>query len=43
LPNLRKLGLLDSWLRQRFAELGVLKYEAFAAFDDDAREARPAL
>jgi len=41
LPNLKKLGLLDIWLRQRFAEVGLLKYEAFALFDEDAREAWP--
>ena len=26
-PNLRKLGLLDGWLRERFGELGVLHLE----------------
>jgi hypothetical protein len=29
-PNLKKLGLLDAgdgWLRERFAELGVLQFE----------------
>jgi hypothetical protein len=31
-PNLKKLGLLDAgdgWLRQKFAELGVLEYETW--------------
>ena len=34
-PNLRKLGLLDGWLRERFAELGILEYETLAAADEE--------
>lgn len=26
-PNLKKLGLLEGWLRQKFADLGVLQFE----------------
>lgn len=29
-PNLKKLGLLEGWLRDRFAELGVLQFESYA-------------
>ena len=29
-PNLKKLGLLTGWLRDRFAELGVLQFEDWA-------------
>jgi hypothetical protein len=32
-PNVKKLGLLDDWLRARFADLGILQYEAFETFD----------
>jgi len=35
-PNVRKLGLLDGWLRERFAELGILQYETLQASDVDA-------
>ncbi len=35
-PNVKKLGLLDGWLRERFAELGILEYEELAASDDEA-------
>jgi len=32
-PNVKKLGLLDGWLRGRFADLGILQYEALEASD----------
>ena len=51
-PNCKKLGLLDAgdgWLRQKFAEIGVIQfedwvdtgeeYETFALTDEDARTA----
>ena len=34
-PNVKKLGLLDGWLRERFAELDILAYEDLAAADED--------
>ncbi len=39
--NVRKLGLLDGGLRGRFAELGILQYEALAASDADVLAAEP--
>jgi hypothetical protein len=38
-PNVKKLGLLDDWLRARFAELGILQYETLEASDVDALRA----
>src|SRR6185369_8298611 len=32
-PNVKKLGLLDDWLRGRFADLGILQYEDLEASD----------
>jgi hypothetical protein len=26
-PNLKKLGLLDGWLREQFGRIGVLQFE----------------
>jgi len=40
-PNVKKLGLLDEWLRRRFAALGILHYEDLEA-DDDALVGAPA-
>lgn len=40
-PNVRKLGLLDGWLRARFEELGILQYEALEAADEGVLEAPP--
>jgi hypothetical protein len=40
-PNVKKLGLLDGWLRGRFADLGILQYEAFEASDERALDAEP--
>jgi hypothetical protein len=40
-PNVKKLGLLDDWLRARFAELDILKYEDLAASDDSVFGDRP--
>jgi hypothetical protein len=37
-PNVRKLGLLDGWLRARFEELGILQYESLEAADDTVFE-----
>ena len=37
-PNVKKLGLLDDWLRARFAELDILKYEDLEASDVAALE-----
>lgn len=37
-PNCRKLGLLDAadgWLRKRFTELGVIKFEEWSDSDDE--------
>lgn len=33
-PNVKKLGLLDDWMRGRFAELGILQYEDLEASDE---------
>jgi hypothetical protein len=41
-PNVKKLGLLNGWLRSRFEELGILQYEALDAADEGVLEA-PAL
>jgi len=32
-PNVKKLGLLDPWLRARFATLGILQYEDLESSD----------
>jgi len=40
-PNVKKLGLLDGWLRGRFADLGILQYEALEASDERALDAEP--
>jgi hypothetical protein len=41
-PNVKKLGLLDDWLRARFSELGILQYEDLEASDDAMLAAEPA-
>jgi hypothetical protein len=41
-PNVKKLGLLDAWLRARFADLGILQYEDLEASDEAVRAAEPA-
>jgi hypothetical protein len=41
-PNVKKLGLLDDWLRARFSELGILQYEDPEASDDAMLAAEPA-
>jgi hypothetical protein len=41
-PNVKKLGLLDGWLRARFAELGILQYEDFDSDDVPYDDASPA-
>ena len=33
-PNVKKLGLLDDWLRARFDELGILQYEDLETADE---------
>jgi hypothetical protein len=40
-PNVKKLGLLDGWLRTRFAELGILMYEELEASDEGALDEPP--
>ena len=40
-PNVKKLGLLDGWLRARFAELGILMYEDLEAADESALDESP--
>ena len=40
-PNVKKLGLLDDWLRVRFAELGILQYESLDAADEGVLDAPP--
>jgi hypothetical protein len=40
-PNVKKLGLLDGWLRARFADLGILQYEDLEASDEGVLEAPP--
>jgi hypothetical protein len=40
-PNVKKLGLLDDWLRARFAELGILQYEALEASDEGVLDVQP--
>jgi len=40
-PNVKKLGLLDGWLRDRFTELGILQYEELAASDEEALAEAP--
>jgi hypothetical protein len=40
-PNVKKLGLLDGWLRARFAELGILVYEDLAASDESTMDGAP--
>jgi hypothetical protein len=40
-PNVKKLGLLDGWLRTRFAELGILMYEDLEASDEAPLEEAP--
>jgi hypothetical protein len=40
-PNVKKLGLLDGWLRARFADLGILMYEDLDASDAGALDAPP--
>ena len=37
-PNVKKLGLLDGWLRARFADLGILQYEDLEASDEGMLE-----
>jgi hypothetical protein len=41
-PNVKKLGLLDDWLRGRFAELGILQYEDLESSDEAVLAAEPA-
>ena len=41
-PNVKKLGLLDDWLRERFAELGILQYEDLEASAEASRPSRSA-
>src|SRR5262249_33674645 len=40
-PNAKKLGLLDPWLRERVAELGIIEFEAFPAGDEAVLEEPP--
>lgn len=40
--DVRKLGLLDDWLRERFHGLGILEYEDLDASDTAAFAAEPA-
>jgi hypothetical protein len=40
-PNVKKLGLLDDWLRARFADLGILEYENLEASDVEALAPAP--
>jgi hypothetical protein len=40
-PNVKKLGLLDDWLRGKFAELGILQYESLVAADEGVLDAEP--
>jgi hypothetical protein len=40
-PNVKKLGLLDDWMRPRFEELGILQYEALDAADEGVLDAAP--
>ncbi len=40
-PNVKQLGLLDPWLRERFADLGILEFEAFPAGDEDVLDDAP--
>ena len=40
-PNVKKLGLLDDWLRERFHGLGILQYEDLEASDDAVLAAEP--
>jgi hypothetical protein len=40
-PNVKKLGLLDDWLRARFADLGILQYEALEASDEGVLDVQP--
>lgn len=42
-PNVKKLGLLDDWLRERFAGLGILQYEDLEASDVEVLAADPAV
>ena len=42
-PNCKKLGLLDAgdgWLRERFAELGVIQFEDWADTGEEYAAAR---
>jgi hypothetical protein len=40
-PNVKKLGLLDDWLRERFHGLGILQYEDLEASDEAVLAAEP--
>ncbi len=40
-PNVKKLGLLDTWLRAKFAELGILDFESLAADDEHVFDEPP--
>ena len=40
-PNVKKLGLLDPWLREKFQGLGILQYEDLEASDVAALAAEP--
>jgi hypothetical protein len=41
-PNVKKLGLLDDWLRERFQGLGILQYEDLESSDVAVLAAEPA-
>jgi len=41
-PNVKKLGLLDDWLRERFQGLGILEYEDLESSDVAVLAAEPA-